>query len=466
MALHTRHPVGAPPQAPARESTGHLLLRAYSILLLVIALATTFWFNLLGAAGLVALVGATTVASVIVWLVLRPTIGWRRLPWLPLAYVVWAGASVIWSQWPQATLLTWALLVATTVQGVFLGSVLTWRELVRALASALKWIMGLSLLLELFVSIVLRHPILPNFVLWDGEVVTELYWVRDNLFDGGRIQGIVGNAHLLAVAALLAIIVFSVRIASGARRGWLIGWIVVPAFLLWRSSSATVWLTVAATALVLATALLMRTTRRPGERTKYYVAYAGIGVALAAVLWFGRDMLLGMLGRSSDLTGRQGIWDAVIARIAEHPVLGWGFATPWVPWEPAFDGWIIVNDLTVFHAHNMWLDAWFQLGAIGLGLLVLAYFGYVWRAWFFAVDRPRWDLDADRPYQALTLLPTLIATVLLVQGLAESRPLMEWGWMFLVIFTHKMAQSPLVGEGPAERSLAMERGESVDRTLR
>jgi exopolysaccharide production protein ExoQ len=466
MALHTRHPVGAPPQAPARESTGHLLLRAYSILLLVIALATTFWFNLLGAAGLVALVGATTVASVIVWLVLRPTIGWRRLPWLPLAYVVWAGASVIWSQWPQATLLTWALLVATTVQGVFLGSVLTWRELVRALASALKWIMGLSLLLELFVSIVLRHPILPNFVLWEGEVVPELYWVRDNLFDGGRIQGIVGNAHLLAVAALLAIIVFSVRIASGARRGWLIGWIVVSAFLLWRSSSATVWLTVAATALVLATALLMRTTRRPGERTKYYVAYAGVGVALAAVLWFGRDMLLGMLGRSSDLTGRQGIWDAVIARIAEHPVLGWGFATPWVPWEPAFDGWIIVNDLTVFHAHNMWLDAWFQLGAIGLGLLVLAYFGYVWRAWFFAVDRPRWDLDADRPYQALTLLPTLIATVLLVQGLAESRPLMEWGWMFLVIFTHKMAQSPLVGEGPAERSLAMERGESVDRTLR
>jgi exopolysaccharide production protein ExoQ len=466
MALHTRHPVGAPPQAPARESTGHLLLRAYSILLLVIALATTFWFNLLGAAGIVALVGATTVASVIVWLVLRPTIGWRRLPWLPLAYVVWAGASVIWSQWPQATLLTWALLVATTVQGVFLGSVLTWRELVRALASALKWIMGLSLLLELFVSIVLRHPILPNFVLWEGEVVPELYWVRDNLFDGGRIQGIVGNAHLLAVAALLAIIVFSVRIASGARRGWLIGWIVVSAFLLWRSSSATVWLTVAATALVLATALLMRTTRRPGERTKYYVAYAGVGVALAAVLWFGRDMLLGMLGRSSDLTGRQGIWDAVIARIAEHPVLGWGFATPWVPWEPAFDGWIIVNDLTVFHAHNMWLDAWFQLGAIGLGLLVLAYFGYVWRAWFFAVDRPRWDLDADRPYQALTLLPTLIATVLLVQGLAESRPLMEWGWMFLVIFTHKMAQSPLVGEGPAERSLAMERGESVDRTLR
>ncbi|WP_409047298.1 O-antigen ligase family protein [Microbacterium sp. HA-8] len=466
MALHTRHPVGAPPQAPARESTGHLLLRAYSVLLLVIALATTFWFNLLGAAGLVALVGATTVASVIVWLVVRPTIGWRRLPWLPLAYVALAGASVIWSQWPQATLLTWALLVATTVQGIFLGSVLTWRELVRALASALKWIMGLSLLLELFVSIVLRHPILPNFVLWEGEVVTELYWVRDNLFDGGRIQGIVGNAHLLAVAALLAIIVFSVRIASGARRGWLIGWIVVSAFLLWRSSSATVWLTVGATALVLATALLMRTTRRPGERTKYYVAYAGIGVALAAVLWFGRDMLLGMLGRSSDLTGRQGIWDAVIARIAEHPVLGWGFATPWVPWEPAFDGWIVVNDLTVFHAHNMWLDAWFQLGAIGLGLLMLAYFGYVWRAWFFAVDRPRWDLDADRPYQALTLLPTLIATVLLVQGLAESRPLMEWGWMFLVIFTHKMAQSPLVGEGPAERSLAMERGESVDRTLR
>ena len=56
-------------------------------------------------------------------------------------------------------------------------------------------------------------------------------------------------------------------------------------------------------------------------------------------------------------------------------------------------------------------------------------------------------------------------TVLLVQGLAESRPLSEWGWLFVVMLSHKIGQSPLVGEGPAERRLAMERGEQVERIV-
>ena len=108
----------------------------------------------------------------------------------------------------------------------------------------------------------------------------------------------------------------------------------------------------------------------------------------------------------------------------EHPLHGWGFATPWVPWEPAFDGWIIDHDMTVLQAHNMWVDVFFQLGLVGLVILALAFLAFIWRSWFFAVDRPRWDLRADRPYTAVTLLPSLIGAVLLVQGFSESGPLL------------------------------------------
>ncbi|MEZ5111882.1 MAG: hypothetical protein R2732_10350, partial [Microbacteriaceae bacterium] len=69
---------------------------------------------------------------------------------------------------------------------------------------------------------------------------------------------------------------------------------------------------------------------------------------------------------------------------------------------------------------------------------------------FFAVDRPRFDLVATRPYSAVAVLPTLLATVLLVQGLMESRPLMEWGWMFIVMLVFKLKQTPLVDVGPRE----------------
>jgi hypothetical protein len=49
--------------------------------------------------------------------------------------------------------------------------------------------------------------------------------------------------------------------------------------------------------------------------------------------------------------------------------------------------------------------------------------------------------------------------VLIVQGLAESQPLLGWGWLLLVLFAYKIKQSPHVGVGPAEQSAAIERGE-------
>lgn len=461
MAVHTRHPVAAPPQAPIRETTGHLLLRGWCILVLFSALATGFWFNLIGITGLVIMVAAGSLTSAVLWIILRPQVQWRRLPWFAVAYVLWAGVSVFWSRWPDATAATWGVLVVTTMNGMFIAAVLTWRECVRAIATALKWVIGLSLAFELWVSLIVRHPILPNFLLWDGKFVKELYWSRDNLFDpDGRIQGIVGNASLLSALALLAIIVFAVRIAGRApHRGWLIAWIAVAALLLIKTTSAAMTLALVAVAAVLGTVLLMRTTRRPGERTKYYVLFAAVGVAITALVLTNMERILSMLGRSGDLTGRTEIWSAVLERASQHPLIGWGFTTPWLPWEPMFRDWIFMNDLPVFHAHNVWIDVFFQLGTVGVILLGLTYLSFIWRAWFFAVDRPRWDLASNRPYEALTLLPTLVITLLLVQGLAESRPLMEWGWMFLVMFAFKIKQAPLVGRGVSEQRLAGEQGD-------
>ena len=149
----------------------------------------------------------------------------------------------------------------------------------------------------------------------------------------------------------------------------------------------------------------------------------------------------------------------MLARADQHPLVGWGFSTPWIASEPLIDGWIVDHGQTVVQAHSMWLDVYLQLGGVGVVLLALVFLAYVWRSWFFAVDRPRWDLRADRPYSPLTLLPTLIGGLLVVQGLTESAPLLLWGWMFVVLFGSKIKQSPLVGVGPAEQSIAIERGE-------
>lgn len=462
MAVHSKHPASAPPGPPVREKTGHLMLRGWCIFVLFMSLSGTAWVNAFGELPTAIVTIAGGVLSAVLWAVVRPPVQWRRLPWFVVAYVVWASASLVWSAWPQTTAITLLLLYITTLQGLFIGSVLTWRELVRAVASALKWVVALSILFELWVSVVIGKPILPGWVVEEADDPIE-YWSRDNLFDfPERIQGIMGNANLLGPVALLAIVVFAIRLASGApRRVALWIWIALAGFLFVRASSATAHLAAAAVVVVLVTVLLMRRATRPGERTKFYLGYVVVGVGGLLTLWLLRDTVFSALGRSSDLTGRERIWEAVLARAAERPWTGWGFATPWIPSDPAFDGWVVDHGQTVMQAHSMWIDVSMQLGIVGVVLLALLFFAFIWRSWFFAVDRPRWDLRADRPYSPLTLLPTLVGAILLVQGLAESSPLLLWGWLFLVMLGGKIKQSPHVGVGPAEQSAAIERGEAV-----
>lgn len=469
MAQYTKHPVAALPTAPERESTGHLLLRGYVIAVLFVGFAHSAVYNLLGEIGaaiVLALFSAATLAIGVPMLARnRPQpFRWRRLPWAAVGYTALALLSVAWSQWRVPTVATGMLLAAVTVNGLFIAHVLTWHEIVRALSSAFKWILGLSLALELWVSLVLHGPLLPNFAdIPAGKIDPQWYWVRDNLFDGGRIQGILGNANLLGIVSLFALITFGVLFAAKARwRTTLALWMILAAYFLFRTASATALACAGAAAVVLVVALLMRRAASPTARTRIYVVAIGSTAVLALAVWLLREPLLGLLGRSADLTGRSNkIWAAVLERVGAHPIIGNGFSSPWVPTDPAFDGWIVDHGITVFHAHNMWLDVLLQLGVLGLVLMAVAYGSLLWRSWFFAVDRPRWDLDAHRPYSPLTLLPSLYTVVLLVQGLTESTPIMLWGWLLLVLLSFKLKSVPLVGVG--ERDLVFERGTATRR---
>src|SRR5688572_20268762 len=151
MAVHSKHPASAPPAPPVREKTGHLLLRGWCIFVMFLALSGTAWVHAFGQLVASSVAIGSGVLTVVLWFVIRPPVQYRRLPWYVVAFVAWATLSLLWSAWPQTTALTLLLLWITTTQALFVGSVLSWRELVRAAASALKWVMALSLLFELWV---------------------------------------------------------------------------------------------------------------------------------------------------------------------------------------------------------------------------------------------------------------------------------------------------------------------------
>lgn len=406
--------------------------------------AAGWWVYGVIAAGLV-------VFSVLMLVVHRDR--WRLvgLPFPLLAFLVLATASLAWSFYPEATALGLLSTWMTTIVAIWLAVGYRWQEILNGLGTTLRLVLGLSIVFELFVALVLRRPVLPLFVqpgvdYASYETIPKmLYWSRNELFevlDGGRIQGIVGNANHLGMMALFGVIVFAIQFADrSVRRPSALGWLVVAAGTLLLTRSATVTIALAAVVVAVVAALLVRRARTGRAR---WLTFAGILAAIAAAAALAiafQGALLGLLGRSTDFTGRTGIWEKVIDLATQRSAFGWGWVSFWMPWAPPFDELAFRNGVRQLQAHNAWLDIWLQLGIVGLVVVAALVVPAAIRAWTFAVDRPP-TAPPKAPGRtggstAWSLLPLSILVVLVVQSVAESRLITEYGWALLLVVATK-----------------------------
>ncbi|PFG31874.1 O-antigen ligase family protein [Paramicrobacterium agarici] len=441
-------PVVAP---PATLSTKYRVTAAHGTFGLFVAFGGDGIRNLVGWPAYVVIVSAYTLITLVLIARARPVLSPRALPKALIAFLVYALVSVTWSAYAGATLLTYLGTFMCTVVGVYLALVFTWQQVLTRLANALKWVIGLSLAFELWVSVFVRDMVLP---LSGGVYVGDdppllAYWSRNLLFEGGKIQGILGNSNLLSICALFAVIAIGIQLTIGSvRRSW--GWfwmlLSVATFSLTRSSTIIVAALVAAAAL-LAVVIARRASRH--GRTALYVTVAVVFAGIVTVILTFTDQLLALLGKSEDLTGRTEFWTRVINQASERPWFGWGYSSPWVPGQLPLDDPLVRHHVVQLHAHNAWLDVWLQLGVIGVVLFAAVIASLLWRSWFAAIDRPRFDLRDDRPYSALALLPLLFTVVLVVQSLAESRILIESDWVLVVLLSLKTKRQRAITEDGA-----------------
>lgn len=153
-----------------------------------------------------------------------------------------------------------------------------------------------------------------------------------------------------------------------------------------------------------------------------------IGVPLAAMAvsivaaWVAThlDDIFKALGRDPTLTGRTDIWREVWALIELRPVLGYGLGAPWV--DHAWTGDQLFERLTFWLriAHQGYLDAWLQLGIIGLALFVA----------IIVVSLLRWIPPALRPVGGTSLGLALIVYEIILNT-AETSFTFYSGWMVL-----------------------------------
>ncbi len=417
----------------------------FAVGVLFTVFAGDFWRYSVGWIGFIVVAIVITVISAIILIRDYRSGRWqiRQLPLPLLAFVALATVSVLWSYYPGATLLGLTGTWLTVITAVSLAVSLDWTKLVWALATALRLILGMSLVFEILVAVLIRRPVLPlvaapgiDYTAYQ-KIPKLLYWSRDELFDvldGGKIQGIVGNSSLLGFIALVALIVFGVQLASGmVGRVWGIislGIALATAFL---TRSATITLALVAVVTLVAVVLVVRRASTLRALIVTYISLSAGLIAVAGIAFALRNSVLAALGKSEDLTGRLDIWNAVIGLAQQRPVFGWGWVSYWVPWSAPFDTLAFKSGVRQLHAHNAWLDIWLQLGILGIivfGALVLCSTA---RAWLIAVDRRPALIDAPVASTAKDMLPLLLMAALLIQSLAESRLIIEYGMLMLVV---------------------------------
>lgn len=419
-----------------RKTPSRLALRSLAILILIDTVGGVAVRNVIGWPAFIVL--STILVAASIWMLARIKPANLRLHFLPKSLIAFLGLatlSIAWSSYRLESLLGTLILLATTITAVYVAFALTLDEFVRALGTALRYLLLGSLLFEIVVALFVRVPV---YIWWvdapspGQKPLKLLMWSRDLLFDGGPIQGLFGNSALLGFTALLGLIVFGIQLAEKSTtlaKGWF--WVGLSTLTLLLTRSATVTVALVVVALALGFALWARRWEHR-NRTPIYASATAIILAGIAAFTFFRDSTLSMLGKSNDLTGRLETWQKVINLAEQKAGFGWGWISYWAPWVEPFKSLDTKNGIQVMHAHNAWLDVWLQLGVLGVivfGLLVVSTF---WRSWFFAIDRPRKFIYETLPYTLNSLMLLLVVVALITQSLSESRILVEGGWLLLV----------------------------------
>ncbi|TWF52247.1 O-antigen ligase family protein [Neorhizobium alkalisoli] len=99
----------------------------------------------------------------------------------------------------------------------------------------------------------------------------------------------------------------------------------------------------------------------------------GFAAVVAALQSGGIDVILGLFGKDSTLTGRTYLWQNGIEAAARNPMLGIGYQSFWVVGFP--DAERLWDDFGItgrsgFHFHNTYIETTVETGFIGLLLLV------------------------------------------------------------------------------------------------
>ncbi len=367
--------------------------------------------QLMGWAGLLAVLGTLAVLCVLSLAAQWREVGWRGLlPVSLLVFVTWAALSVTWSQYQWATLGGLIYLLTFTALGIYVALVRDTIQIVRAFGDVLRFVLVASLVIEILAGVLLDGPI-------------KFLGVAGNLDVLGPIEGVLGTRNQLGFVAVVGVVTFGIEVLTKSiARPLAIGSLVLAGLTIVLSQSP---LALGTLLVLLAAAVALGGIRRaPAERRRVLqIVLFSLTIAAAITAWLFRARVIAALNAGGELSYRLSVWREAWTLIGLHPLEGWGWLGLWNTDLPPYNGFTRLLGPTPESGLLAPLDVWLQLGVVGfaifLGMLGLTFT----RSW----------LLASRRRSIVFAWPALILVVLLVNSLAESTILVEFGWLTFVV---------------------------------
>lgn len=209
---------------------------------------------------------------------------------------------------------------------------------------------------------------------------------QDTLDGSYNFVGAFASKNQLGFVASLGIYFYVVFLAFLRRDRFGLLWTapiaLLSAYLLVASHSAT---SIASIAAVLALVVLLAASKLLSRRYRRVVFVVGGGlvvVGVVAALNLGlMDLVLGIFGKDSTLTGRTYLWEQGWNAVQRSPILGVGYAAYWV--QGSSEAERLWNEFFItaragFHFHNTYIETLVELGYVGAALISLILLRTVW----------------------------------------------------------------------------------------
>lgn len=376
--------------------------------------------NIVGWAGWGVTIGLTVVWALVELWLRRRTVPYPGRP--TILFVTMAFASAFWAGSWWSTLIG-AFLALGIAAAALVIATMPLPRIVSVLHFSFQALLLGSLAFELIAG-ALVGPIRP---VWHGDIAgSDVYWwTPAEIFTGGRISGLTGNANLTGMLGVMALVIALARAAAQQdRRTWPIYTAAALACIVLSQSATVIIILAACVAAAILILIRFRVSREAYYRTFWSsISAMGGAVIVAAVLWQG---VAELLGRSSDMSGRLEFWRIVLVRWLYSPIVGDGWMGYWMPWVEPYGHLLTQGNAVYLQAHNVWLDIMLQLGLVGLIVFVAMQITAIRNA----VSRIRFGAE----HAAIRSIPLLLLIALVVQGFTESRPLTEIGALLLCMF--------------------------------